>query len=33
MLTIIRDRVARRVARPTLDYDARYGPPGTLINP
>jgi glyoxylase-like metal-dependent hydrolase (beta-lactamase superfamily II) len=33
MLTIIRDRVARRVARPTLDYDARYGSPGTLINP
>jgi glyoxylase-like metal-dependent hydrolase (beta-lactamase superfamily II) len=31
MLTIIRDRVARRIARPTLDYDARYGSSDALI--
>ena len=31
MLTIIRDRVARRLARPTFDYDARYGSPDALI--
>jgi len=31
MLTIIRDRVARRLARPTSDYDARYGSPDALV--
>ena len=31
MLTIIRDRVARRLARPTFDYDARYGSPDAFI--